>query len=73
MFADAVATVADYVSGLGLDAAKGHFNRKIDEKKLKKVLKEYIERQEKYNEFASILSINCSWLLIQIIWKISKV
>lgn len=54
MFADAVATVADYVSGLGLDAAKGHFNRKIDEKKLKKVLKEYIERQEKYNAFASI-------------------
>ncbi len=49
-----VGPVADYISGLGLEAAKGHFADKIDEKKLRKSIKEYIERQSQYNEVSTI-------------------
>lgn len=47
-------TAVEYISGLGLDAAKNHVKDKIDEKNLIKALSEYIKSQEKYNEISSL-------------------
>lgn len=41
--------VVDYLSNLLLDIIKSQYQRKIDEKKLKQALEEYINRQHKYN------------------------
>ena len=54
MIAGAAATVADFASSVGLEAAKGHFDNKLDEKKLQKALKEFVERQSNYNEISSL-------------------
>lgn len=53
MIAGVASTFADFASGLGLEAAKGHFDNKLDEKKLQKALKEFVERQSSYNEISS--------------------
>lgn len=42
--------VKEYLAELALDIGKKRFKNKIDEQKLKSVLLNYIERQEKYNE-----------------------
>ena len=49
-----IGLVGDYIAGLGLDAAKQHMESKIDEHKLKCALKEYIEREKKYNEICKM-------------------
>jgi len=41
MIAGVASTFADFASGLGREAAKGHFDNKLDEKKLQKALKEF--------------------------------
>jgi len=53
MIAGVASTFADFASGLGREAAKGHFDNKLDEKKLQKALKEFVERQSSYNEISS--------------------
>lgn len=46
--------IAEYMADLGLDAAKQYMGSKIDEHKLKSVLKEYIEREKKYNSVCTM-------------------
>ena len=46
--------VGEYIAGLGLDAAKQHMESKIDEHKLKCVLKDYIESERKYNDICKM-------------------
>ncbi|WP_305152791.1 hypothetical protein [uncultured Dubosiella sp.] len=46
--------VAEYLANLGLDAVKQHADSKIDEHKLKCALKEYIEREKKYNSVCTM-------------------
>lgn len=54
MIIEAITTAAEYVAGLGLDAAKEHVQEKLDEKKLRSELTSYIERQRKYNEMCTL-------------------
>lgn len=54
MITEAITTAAEYVAGLGLDAAKEHVHDKLDEKKLHTELIKYIERQRKYNEMCTM-------------------
>ena len=54
MITEAITTVAEYVAGLGFDAAKERVQGKLDEKKLQAELTSYIERQRKYNEMCSL-------------------
>lgn len=49
-----IGTAAEYVANLGVGAAKEKFKDKIDERKLKAALSEYIEHQRKYNEMCSL-------------------
>lgn len=44
--------ITEYIAELGLDAAKKHIREKIDERKIRSALIEYIERQRKYNDVA---------------------
>ena len=48
-------TIAEYVAGLGLAAAKNHFSGRLDEKKLRDALTSYIERQQKYNKLCTLV------------------
>ena len=54
MITEAITTAAEYVAGLGFDAAKEHVQGKLDEKRLRSELTYYIERQRKYNEMCSL-------------------
>lgn len=46
--------VIDYLTELAIDVVKGHFKDKVDKYKLKKILIEYLKRQEKYNEICKL-------------------
>ena len=46
--------ITDYIGNLALEAGKSYFHDKIDEKKLKKALSDYIEHHRKYNEVCTI-------------------
>lgn len=54
MITEAVKTIADYVAGLGLEAAKDRFKKKLDENRIRAALSEYVERQRKYNLLCSL-------------------
>ena len=54
MITEAITTAAEYVAGLGIDAAKEHVQGKLDEKRLRSELTSYIECQRKYNEMCSL-------------------
>lgn len=54
MITEAITTAAEYVAGLGLEAAKERAHDKLDEKKLRTELINYIERQRKYNEMCTM-------------------
>lgn len=51
---EAFTKVAEYVAELGLDVAKEHYDKRIDEEKLKAELIDYIVCQQKYNEVCSL-------------------
>lgn len=54
MMTEAITTAAEYAAGIGLDVAKEHAHDKLDEKKLRTELIDYIERQRKYNEMCAM-------------------
>lgn len=54
MITEAITTAAEYMAGLGFDAAKEQAQYKLDEKKLRTELTSYIERQQKYNKLCSM-------------------
>ena len=54
MITAVITTAAEYVAGLGFDAAKECAQGKLDEKRLRSELTSYIERQRKYNEMCSL-------------------
>ncbi len=67
MMPEVLTTAAGYVAELGLDAARAYYNQKLDEKKLKAELIDYIERQEQYNEICSLVEeIDYQGLIIYI-------
>ncbi len=47
-------TMAEFVAGLGFEAAKDRFKEKFDEKQLRSALTVFIEGQRKYNELCSL-------------------
>lgn len=49
-----IGLVGEYIVDLGFDVAKRHVNYRINEYKLKRELKEYIERQRKYNDICTM-------------------
>ena len=46
--------VGDYIAGLGLDAAKDYMGARIDQRRLKSALKQYIEKERQYNEICTL-------------------
>lgn len=46
--------IEDYIAELGLDAAKKHIGDKIDDRKLKTALKEYIISERRYNKVCTM-------------------
>lgn len=46
--------VGEYVAGLGLDAAKDYMGDRIDQRRLKTTLKQYIEKERQYNEICTL-------------------
>ena len=46
--------VGDYIAGLGLDAAKYYMGARIDQRRLKSALKQYIEKERQYNEICTL-------------------
>jgi len=51
---EVISTLSDYIATLGLDVFKEKFQKPLDEKKLKKEIKTYIESQRKYNDICSL-------------------
>lgn len=49
-----MAMLSGYIADIGVAASKRHIKEKTDEKKLKRTLQEYIERQRKYYDFCSL-------------------
>ena len=54
MLPEVISTLSDYIATLGLDVFKEKFQKPLDEKKLKKEIKTYIESQRKYNDICSL-------------------
>lgn len=50
---DVMGAGLNYIADIGVAAAKKHLNIKLDEKKVRVALSDYLERQKKYN-------FNCS-------------
>ena len=46
--------VVEYLSNLGLDIIKRQYHQRVDEKKLKQAIEDYIVQQHKYNDLCSI-------------------
>ena len=46
--------IEDYIAELGLDAAKKHIGDKIDDRKLKTALNEYIISERRYNKVCTM-------------------
>ena len=49
-----LSSIVDYLSNLGLDAAKSFFKEKIDEVKLRSALTEYMEQQRQCHDFCTL-------------------
>lgn len=49
-----IGLVGEYIVDMGFDVAKRHVNYRINEYKLKRELKEYIERQREYNDICTM-------------------
>lgn len=54
MLPEVISTLSDYIATLGLVVFKEKFQKPLDEKKLKKEIKTYIESQRKYNDICSL-------------------